>query len=419
MSTAVPISGRLAMSRSPSLWVFATAAGAATIITSTAINPVRNTGCSFPNQTRKFRELDLPNSFRNGHTKQSSNRKLTESSDSVRRVARESNGEGRVTIAEIADAAGVSVPTVSKVVNGRSDVAPATRARVERLLHERGYRRRAPSRERRPALLDVVFNELESPWAIEIIRGVEEVAREHELGVVLSAQEGPGALGRSWVDAVASRRTAGVVLVVSELSEEQAARLTARRIPFVVVDPSGEPAPDVPSVGATNWKGGLEATRHLLELGHRRIGVIGGPPTMLCSRARVDGYRAALETAGIPVDPDLIRYGDFHVQRAYEEGRALLTLPERPTAIFAGSDLQAFGLYEAARVLGLHVPEDLSVIGFDDLPMARWAWPPLTTIRQPLTEMAATATRLVLGQEGERRIELATSLVVRQSTAPL
>jgi DNA-binding LacI/PurR family transcriptional regulator len=322
-----------------------------------------------------------------------------------------------VTIAAIADAAGVSVPTVSKVVNGRSDVAPATRARVERLLHEHGYRRRAPSRENRPGLLDVVFNELESPWAIEIIRGVEEVAREHDLGVVLSAQEGPGALGRAWVDAVASRRTAGVILVVSELGDEQAARLNARRIPFVVVDPAGEPAPDVPSVGATNWNGGLTATRHLLELGHRRIGVIGGPPTVLCSRARVDGYRAALETAGVPVEPALIRHGDFHVPRAYEEGRALLSLGERPTAIFAGSDLQAFGLYEAARVLGLRVPDDLSVIGFDDLPMARWAWPPLTTIRQPLTEMAATATRLVLGDGGQTRVELATSLVVRQSTA--
>src|ERR671934_2007428 len=131
----------------------------------------------------------------------------------------------RVTIADIADEAGVSVPTVSKVVNGRSDVAPATRARVEHLLHEGGSRRRAPSRERRPALLDVVFNELESPWAIEIIRGVEEVARDHGLGVVLSAQEGPGALGRSWVDAVAARGGAGVILVVSELSREQIGRL--------------------------------------------------------------------------------------------------------------------------------------------------------------------------------------------------
>jgi DNA-binding LacI/PurR family transcriptional regulator len=322
----------------------------------------------------------------------------------------------RVTIAHIADAAGVSVPTVSKVVNGRSDVAPETRERVERMLREFGYQRPEPARETRAPLLDVVFNELESPWAMEIIKGVEEVARENDLGVVLSAQEGPGALGRTWVDAVAARRSAGLILVVSELSAEQIARLTARRIPFVVVDPAGEPAAGVPSVGATNWNGGLAATRHLLELGHTRIGMIGGPADMLCSRARVDGYRAALETAGLTVDPELIHWGTFHVEAGFEHGQRLLQLDDPPTAVFAGSDLQAFGVYEAARVLGVEIPTQLSVIGFDDLPMARWVGPPLTTIRQPLTEMAASAARLVLGQGEDRRVELATTLVVRQST---
>src|SRR3954447_1839951 len=322
----------------------------------------------------------------------------------------------RVTISYIADAAGVSVPTVSKVVNGRADVAPSTRARVEELLREYGYQRRTRARDARAELLDVVFNELESPWAMEIVKGVEEVAREHGLGLVLSAREGPGALGRSWINAVASRRSAGLILVVSELSSEAASRLSARDIPFVIVDPAGEPAPDVPSVGATNWNGGVAATRHLLELGHRRIGMIGGPPAMLCSRARVDGYRAALETAGLPVIPEIVRTGNFHVESGYMQGRALLTMRMRPTAIFAGSDLQAFGVYEAARQLGIRVPEDVSVIGFDDLPMARWVGPPLTTIRQPLSEMAATAARLVLGQGSDRRVELATSLVVRQST---
>jgi DNA-binding LacI/PurR family transcriptional regulator len=244
------------------------------------------------------------------------------------------------------------------------------------------------------------------------------VARESGLGVVLSAREGPGALGRSWVDAVAARRSAGLILVVSDLGADAAARLAARGIPFVIVDPAGEPAPDVPSVGATNWNGGLVATRHLVELGHTRIGMIGGPPGILCSRARVDGYRAALETAGLDVDPELIRWGDFHVEAGFEQGLALLDLPDRPTAIFAGSDLQAFGVYEAARQFAVRVPSALSVVGFDDLPMARWLGPPLTTVRQPLTEMAATAARLVLGQGSDRRVELATSLVVRQSTAP-
>src|SRR3954470_11430613 len=261
---------------------------------------------------------------------------------------------GRVTIAHIADAAGVSVPTVSKVVNGREDVAPGTRARVEALLEEHGYRR--PARDARAHLLDVVFNELESPWAMEIIKGVEEVARENGLGVVLSAQEGPGALGRSWVEAVAARRSAGLILVMSELTPEQVARLRARSVPFVVVDPAGEPAAGVPSVGATNWNGGLTATRHLLELGHTRIGMIGGPPEMLCSRARVDGYRAAVETAGLTVDPELIRWGTFHVEAGYEHAADLLALADPPTAIFAGSDIQAFGAYEAARAKGIEVP---------------------------------------------------------------
>src|SRR3954453_11879508 len=241
------------------------------------------------------------------------------------------------------------------------------------MLREHGYRRPAP--QAHASLLDVVFNELESPWAMEIIKGVEEVARENELGVGLSAQEGRGALGRSWVDAVASRRSAGLILVVSEVTPQQIGRLNARSIPFVVVDPAGEPAAGVPSVGATNWSGGLTATRHLLELGHTRIGIIGGPPEMLCSRARVDGYRAALETAGLAVDPELVRWGNFHVEAGYERGCQLLAVPDPPTAIFAGSDIQSFGVYEAARVQGIEIPAQLSVIGFDDLPMARWVGP--------------------------------------------
>jgi len=151
----------------------------------------------------------------------------------------------------------------------------------------------------------------------------------------------------------------------------------------VVVDPVGEAGPEVPSIGATNWRGGLTATRHLLELGHTRIGVIGGPEQVLCSRARVDGFRAAMETAGLPVDPALIRYGDFHVEGGYRHGRALLGLADPPSAIFAGSDLQALGVYEAAREAGRRIPDELSVVGFDDLPIARWVGPPLTTVRQP------------------------------------
>ncbi|MET8540307.1 LacI family DNA-binding transcriptional regulator [Kitasatospora sp. NPDC004799] len=326
------------------------------------------------------------------------------------------------TLAEIAQEAGVSAPTVSKVLNGRADVAPATRERVEELLHRHGYRRRGGGRPASP-LLELVFHELESAWAVEVIRGVENAVREEGLSIVLSESAGRLSPGQSWVDGVLARRPTGVVLVLSDLTRSQRDQLAGRGIPFVVMDPAGDPGQDVPAVGTTNWDGGLAATRHLLDLGHRRIGLIGGPARMMCSRARADGYRAALDMAGIPYDPALVREGDFHHESGRRVGLELLTLPDRPTAVFAGNDLQALGLYEAARELGLRVPEELSVVGFDDLPLARWVGPPLTTVRQPLTEMAETAARLVIdlargARPGTLRVDLATSLVERSSTAP-
>jgi DNA-binding LacI/PurR family transcriptional regulator len=201
------------------------------------------------------------------------------------------------------------------------------------------------------------------------------------------------------------------------------AQLKTRGIPFVVVDPLGEPVHDTPSVGATNWSGGFAATRHLLSLGHRRIGTITGPKEILCSRARLDGYRAAMDAADVAIDPELIRFGDFHVEAGVRFARSMLRLPNPPTAIFAANDLMALGIYQAAREARLHIPEDLSVVGFDDLPVAGWVGPPLTTVRQPLAEMAMSATRLVLGiarGEGpqQARLELSTELVLRESTAP-
>jgi LacI family xylobiose transport system transcriptional regulator len=188
------------------------------------------------------------------------------------------------------------------------------------------------------------------------------------------------------------------------------------------MDPAGEPGEGVPAVGSANWNGGMAVARHLLQLGHRRIGLIGGPPDLLCSRARLDGYRAAMDMAGIAIDPALVRSGDFHVEGGRAAGLALLRLPEPPTAVFAGSDLQALGVYEAARELGVRIPEELSVVGYDDLPVARWVGPPLTTVHQPLAEMAEMAARMVITMSRgaapvTRRLDLATSLVVRQSTA--
>jgi LacI family transcriptional regulator, xylobiose transport system transcriptional regulator len=329
---------------------------------------------------------------------------------------------GGTTIAFIARQAGVSVPTVSKVINGRSDVAADTRQRVEAAIREYGYQRSERGHRVAP-ILEVIFHELDSEWALEIVRGVERVAGRNQLALVLSEMQGRRTPGRGWIEGVLARRPTGVIAVFSDLSETIRDQLRTRGIPLVIVDPTGEPLHDTPSIGATNWNGGLAATRHLLALGHRRIGVIGGPEDILCSRARLDGYRAAMDAAGVPVDPTLISHGHFHVEEGIEKGRALLGLPEPPTAIFAGNDLQALGVYQAARERRLHIPEDLSVIGFDDLPVAQWVGPPLTTVRQPLVDMAVAASELVLAMaRGEApvqtRLELTTELVVRESTAP-
>ena len=328
----------------------------------------------------------------------------------------------RVTINTIAQEAGVSVPTVSRVLNGRSDVSPGTRERVELLLQEHGYRRRVSRQSGKANLIDLVFNDLDSPWAVELIRGVEDVTHAAGVGTVVSAVHRRSTATKLWLQNLRARASDGVIFVTSDLTPPLYSELHRLGIPVVVIDPAGGAEVDVPTIGATNWAGGRSATEHLVTLGHRRIGLICGPKHLLCSRARLDGYRAALEAAGIEVDEKLIQQGDFMHESGFAGGTALLELAEPPTAIFASSDTMALGVYEAARRRGLRVPDDLSVIGFDDLPESRWASPPLSTVRQPLVEMgglaARTALRLAQGEKVQTpRIELATDLVVRDSTA--
>ncbi|AVT34669.1 LacI family transcriptional regulator [Plantactinospora sp. BC1] len=325
-----------------------------------------------------------------------------------------------MTISYIAESAGVSIPTVSKVINGRSGVAANTRARVEAVIHQYGYRKPAPVS--RSNMMELVFDELEHLWGLEIIRGVERVARRQRVGVVLT-EFGPQRNAiRYWIDDTLARRPACIV-TVAQLSQEQRDQLRARGIPFVVFDPTAELPDDVPFVGATNWAGGRSATRHLVELGHRRIAMIGGPDQILCCRARLDGYRSAMEGAGLAVESELLVRTALTQQGGYQAAADLLARPQRPTAIFACNDLQALGVYQAARAAGLRIPADLSVVGFDDLPVTALVDPALTTVHQPLIEMAMAATELALALgRGEKApqagLELATTLTVRQSTAP-
>jgi LacI family xylobiose transport system transcriptional regulator len=327
---------------------------------------------------------------------------------------------GQSTVAAVARLAGVSPPTVSKVLNGRAGVAPETRRRVERLLREQGYRR--PEKVARAACVEVVFYGMHSYMAVEILNGVKRVAAGHGLAVGFTDVLQEESQGRSWARDLLARRPAGVIVARIGFTPEQHGLLSASGIPLASLDPPGEPLHPVPTVSAANRHGGIAAAQHLLDLGHRRIAMITGPLERMCARHRLEGSRTAMEAAGVPPDDRLVRAGGFSFEDGFSHGLSLLRLPDPPTAVLCGNDLQAFGVYEAARQAGVRIPEDLAVVGFDDLSHARWAGPPLTTVRQPFADLGATAADLVLAlAEGEAvtqtRVELATTLMVRGSTA--
>ena len=339
----------------------------------------------------------------------------------------------KVTVADIAAVAGVSVATVSKVLNGRPDVSRRTRARVQTLLEDNHYVRTPRTKRKVLAtaqptasggLVDLVFNDAGSPWAAEMISGVQSAVRSARASVVVSVL-GPGDDDRrQWVQDLTDRGSRGVMLVAS-LSTADRQRISQLGVPLVSVDPVGDFDADLQSFGANNWGGATIATQHLLDLGHRRIGTITGPMRYLCSQERLAGYRATLERAGITPDPALVQLGDFHFESAVRGAGELLQLDVPPTAIFAANDEQALGVYAAAQRHGMRVPEDLSVVGFDDVPMSQWVLPPLTTVGQPIRELAELATAALMRSAGgglpgpsSARTELPTTLVVRSSTAP-
>ena len=324
----------------------------------------------------------------------------------------------------VARAAGVSVPTVSKVLNGRQEVALETRRRVQDALMSTGYQRRPRSAGARTGLVDFVITELDTSWGVELLRGAELEAYRLGASLVLTLSHDRQARPRDWVKTISSRPTDGVVLVVTNPRQVALERMRPVDTPFVVIDQLGGYDPDTPTIGATNWAGAFAATEHLTALGHRRIGIITGPARGLYSQERVDGYRAALGRAGLAPEESLVREGDFYPEGGRRGAAALLDLAEPPTAVFAGSDQQARGVYDEVRARGLRIPQDLSVVGFDDVEACEWMTPRLTTIRQPLAQMAALAIRTVLepapagDEEQPLRVELATTLVVRESTAP-
>lgn len=332
------------------------------------------------------------------------------------------------TLADVAAAAGTTVPTVSKVLRGRSDVSAATRARVREAVEALGYRGRAgrglAPRGDRPPLVDLVLSGVDGTWANRALSGVERAATAAGLDIVVSVARRPD---DAWLTRLLARHSHGAVIALVDTTSDQLATLTAARVPVVLLDPVTQPPRTVASVGATNWAGGRTAAEHLIGLGHRRLAVLAGHRRHLYSQARIDGFRSAAAEAGVDLPDGRVVHADWSRSDAAALAAGLLADPDRPTAVFACSDHMALGLYDAAAAAGLRVPGDLSVVGFDDIPECQWVQPGLTTIHQPIAQMGEAALRMLLRLGDEvppdppreaPREELATSLVVRGSTGP-
>jgi len=341
-------------------------------------------------------------------------------------MAQIDNHGKRATIRGVASAAGVSIATVSRVLNGRPDVAPETREAVLRAVREQGFSTNRNARALsggRTGLIGVTLPMIEAAYFGSILSGTSEALYEQDMRVVLCPTLHQHDREVTLLDRLVRGTTDGAVLMLPEESSAELRALQDQGFPFVVVDPRVTLEEGIPVVSAAHAAGARAATEHLLQLGHRRIGAITGPRAWLASTERLNGYHGALGSAGVSPDPALVAESDFRTGPVTEAAAgAMLDLPDPPTAIFAFNDNAAVSVVHVARARGLRIPEDLSVVGFDDSEQAAIVTPPLTTVRQPLAELGRMAVSLLLRVlENQRhdalRIELATKLVVRESTA--
>jgi LacI family transcriptional regulator len=330
-----------------------------------------------------------------------------------------------ITIQDVAQAAGVSVSTVSRVLNEKDDVAPETYERVKAIIAEMGYASNLAAKSMRSRATNVVgliMPDVADPYSIEVMKGVNRAIAplDYDLIVYTTGDFTKNTWAdnqRRFVALLNNSITDGVVIVTPTATGFPTAA------PVVAVDPNVA-SPDVPAVIADNHAGALSAMQYLFDLGHRRIGFIGGRTDLHSGIQRRQGYEEALRQAGIPLDADLIQDGDFTTPTAVARTRHLLSLREPPSAIFATNDQSAFGVYSAARELGFRIPDDLSVVGFDNIPEGAYVEPALTTVDQFVEEMGFAAIQLLMDLVQGHPVEshlvtTSTQLVVRDSCRAL
>ncbi|OLE24816.1 MAG: LacI family transcriptional regulator [Catenulispora sp. 13_1_20CM_3_70_7] len=327
----------------------------------------------------------------------------------------------RATIRDVAARAGVSVATVSKVINDRYGVSEQTAAHVREVIAELGYEASLVAqslRNHQTNVIGILVADLE-PFSAELLKGAGDAIRGTGFELVVYSAGGRVGGHVGWEQRYLSRLSGtlvdGAVLVTPTVVGVNYGA------PVVAVDPHTGPAGQ-PTIDSDNVTGARMATAHLITLGHRRIALLGGRPDLLSAQLRERGFRQAMAAGGLPVEEELVRIGEYDPEVSAAQARLLLALPDRPTAVFAGNDLSAIATMRVADELGLRVPDDLSVVGFDDIPEASQCSPTLTTIRQPIREMGSRAVELLIGlirgaeEPADTHIMLPTSLVVRNST---
>ena len=330
-----------------------------------------------------------------------------------------------VTIKDVAKEAGVSYSTVSRVVNNKSYVNPDTRERVLQAMVRLGYQVNLHARSLaggQSNVIGLLVVDLTTQYLGEIINGIDDVLAANRYELMLYTTHRRKAKESAYVHMMARGLADGLLISLPREPEAYLTSLRQKGFPYVIIDFRSEDPSDH-FVTADNYQGGYEATKHLISLGHQRIGIVTGWMDMVSARDRLDGYRAALDDAGIPFESELLFEGDFSQPGGFRGGSYLLDLAEPPTAIFASNDISAMGVIEAARAHGLQVPGDISVVGFDDIPTAALLNPKLTTMRQPLQEMGRSATELLLDllkdpEDKSESIIFPTELIVRETTAP-
>ena len=330
-----------------------------------------------------------------------------------------------VTLKQLAARAHVHPSTVSRVANHDPElrIAPVTRQRIEALLRETEYRPNGVARGlklRQTLVLAVVIPDITNPFFAALFRGVEDGASPRGYNVLLCNTDGSPERQRSHLQSLHARRVDGVILASSFLKDPTVRWLRHQRIPYVLVNRYSDEAHD-PFVGSDDLVGGRIATAHLADLGHRRIGHLAGKATVSTGVLRRRGYLAALTQGGLPTDPRLVIESGYTEEGGARAAERLLSLDDRPTAIFAVTDMTAVGAFGAARRMGLRIPEDVAIVGYNDIPLASRMMPALTTVHVPIHDFGSVAARLLLeqietGEPSQRRVIFNPELIVRGST---